>query len=93
MFFVGKDLLCYSGCIEKRCKREERGTSMAKVKKGKTMVCIPCAREVVISNVGASSTTLWCCGRPMKEKSKATVKKKPASKTAAKRTAKRAAKK
>ena len=49
---------------------------MAKVKKGQEMFCIPCAREVVISNAGASSTTLWCCGRPMKEKSKVAVKKK-----------------
>lgn len=52
---------------------------MAKLKKGQEMVCIPCAREVIISDAGASSTTLWCCGRPMKEKSKAAAKKKIAS--------------
>lgn len=66
---------------------------MAKLKKGQAMVCIPCAREIVVSNVGASSTTLWCCGRPMKEKSKATPKKKTTSKTSAKKPAKKAAKK
>jgi hypothetical protein len=66
--------------------------SMAKVKKGQEMVCIPCAREVVISNAGASSTTLWCCGRPMKEKSKVAVKKKTISKTTAKKITKKAAK-
>jgi hypothetical protein len=66
---------------------------MAKVKKGQEMVCIPCAREVVISNAGASSTTLWCCGRPMKEKSKAAVKKKLTSKTIAKKVTNKAAKK
>jgi hypothetical protein len=67
--------------------------SMAKVKKGQTMVCIPCAREVVISDAGVSSTTLWCCGRPMKEKSKAAAKKKTTSKTTAKKITKKAAKK
>jgi hypothetical protein len=53
---------------------------MAKLKKGQKMVCIPCAREVVISSAGVSRTTLWCCGRPMQQKSKAAVKKKPAKK-------------
>ena len=67
--------------------------SMAKVKKGQEMVCIPCAREVVISNAGASSTTLWCCGRPMKEQSKATTKKQTESKTTAKKITTKAAKK
>jgi topoisomerase IA-like protein len=66
---------------------------MAKLKKGQTMECIPCAREIVISNAGASSTTLWCCGRPMKEKSKAVAKKKTTSKTAAKKVSKKATKK
>ena len=66
---------------------------MAKLKKGQKMVCIPCAREVVISDAGASSTTLWCCGRPMKQKAKATAQKKPASKSTAKKTAKKRTKK
>ncbi len=66
---------------------------MAKLKRGQTMVCIPCAREVVISNAGASSTTLWCCGRPMKQKSKPIIKKKTASKTTAKKKTKKTTKK
>ncbi|OGW40287.1 MAG: hypothetical protein A2Y97_09220 [Nitrospirae bacterium RBG_13_39_12] len=59
---------------------------MAKLKKGQKMVCVPCAREVVISSAGVSRTTLWCCGRPMTQKSKAAPKKKidkkPAKKSA-----------
>ena len=66
---------------------------MAKLKKGQAMVCIPCAREIVISDAGASSTTLWCCGRPMKQKSKATTKKKTTRKVTAKKTTKRAKRK
>jgi hypothetical protein len=66
---------------------------MAKLKKGQKMVCVPCAREVVVSNVGTSSTTLWCCGRPMKQKSQATATKKTTSKTTAKKIARKAAKK
>jgi len=62
---------------------------MAKLKKGQTLVCMPCAREVVVSDAGASSTTLWCCGRPMREKSKAITKKKPASQTSTKKAAKK----
>jgi hypothetical protein len=57
---------------------------MAKLKRGQKMVCIPCAREVIISNAGVSRTTLWCCGRPMQQKAKATSKKKPTKKTAKK---------
>jgi hypothetical protein len=53
---------------------------MAKLKKGQKMVCIPCAREVVISDAGVSRTTLWCCGKPMQSKSKAATKRKPAKK-------------
>jgi hypothetical protein len=70
-----------------------RENVMAKLKKGQEMVCIPCAREVVISNAGASITTLWCCGRPMKEKSKAGAKKKTTSKTTVKKITKKATKK
>jgi hypothetical protein len=57
---------------------------MAKLKRGQKMVCVPCAREVVVSNIGTSRTTLWCCGRPMQPKSKATPKKKTAKKSAKK---------
>jgi hypothetical protein len=61
---------------------------MPKLKRGQKMVCIPCAREVVISNAGTSRTTLWCCGRPMQQKAKATSKKKPTRKTTKKSSTK-----
>jgi hypothetical protein len=47
----------------------------AKVKKGAGLICVPCGRQVVISNWGISRTTLWCCGRPMKKKTTSLVKK------------------
>ena len=49
---------------------------MAKIKKGQKLTCIPCGREVIISNLGIAGTTIWCCGRPMKTKSKTASKKK-----------------
>ncbi|MDD5155686.1 MAG: hypothetical protein PHF11_04280 [Candidatus Omnitrophica bacterium] len=49
---------------------------MAKIKKGQKLSCIPCGREVIVSDLGISRTTVWCCGRPMKAKSKAVPKKK-----------------
>ncbi|MDD5583675.1 MAG: hypothetical protein PHV55_01280 [Candidatus Omnitrophica bacterium] len=51
---------------------------MAKLKKGQKMACVPCGREVVVDACGASSTTLWCCGKPMARaaKSKSPSKKK-----------------
>lgn len=39
-----------------------------KVKKGTKLVCVACAREVMVSNWGISRTTLWCCKRPMQNK-------------------------
>jgi hypothetical protein len=39
---------------------------MAKFKKGTTLVCIPCGREVEVSSEGISAASIWCCGRPMK---------------------------
>ena len=57
---------------------------MAKLKRGQKMVCVPCAREVVVSDIGTSRTTLWCCGRPMQQKTKTTSKKKPVKRTAKK---------
>lgn len=57
---------------------------MANLKRGQKIVCVPCGREVVISNLGVSRTTLWCCGRPMKQKAKATSKKKTSKKTSKK---------
>jgi len=47
----------------------------AKVKKGARLMCVPCGREVVIDNCGISRTTLWCCDRPMKNKTKKSAKK------------------
>ncbi len=49
---------------------------MAKLKRGQKLVCVPCAREVVVSSCGVARTTLWCCGRAMKSKSKASKKSK-----------------
>ena len=66
---------------------------MANLKKGQKLVCVPCAREVVISDIGVSRTTLWCCGRPMKQKTKAASKKKTACKTTAKKATKKVTKK
>jgi len=48
---------------------------MAKLKKGQKLACVPCGREVVIGACGATATTIWCCGRPMKVKAKKSVKK------------------
>ncbi len=45
---------------------------MGKLIKGTKLVCIPCGREVVISNSGVSCTTVWYCGKPMKKKRKIT---------------------
>lgn len=51
---------------------------MAKLKKGQKMECVPCGREVIVDCCGASETTLWCCGKPMKPKAgKTAVKKTP----------------
>ncbi len=43
---------------------------MAKLKKGDTMVCVPCGREVAVGFAGISESTIWCCGRPMKKNAK-----------------------
>jgi hypothetical protein len=53
---------------------------MAKIKKGQKLVCVPCGREVVVSNLGVAKTTIWCCGTPMKPKAKVVSKKKKSSK-------------
>lgn len=44
---------------------------MAKMKKGDKLVCVPCGRQVVVDCCGVGTTTLWCCGRPMKKKKSA----------------------
>ena len=53
---------------------------MAKLKKGAKLTCVPCGRQVVVDSCGASETTIWCCGRPMKKKAKAQAKKKASKK-------------
>ncbi len=54
---------------------------MPKLKRGQKMVCVPCAREVIISSAGVSRTTLWCCGRPMQQKAKTKSSRKSVKKT------------
>jgi hypothetical protein len=66
---------------------------MAKMKKGQILECEPCGREVTVNKEGVSNTTVYCCGRPMKQKSKAATKKKTASKTIAKKVTKKASEK
>ncbi len=54
---------------------------MAKMNKGGKLVCEPCGREITVDCCGAAETTIWCCGRPMKQKSRAKpAKKKPSKK-------------
>lgn len=31
---------------------------MAKIKRGQKLVCVPCGREVVVSNLGITKTTI-----------------------------------
>lgn len=47
----------------------------SKIKKGQRLACVPCGREVVVDCCGASATTIWCCGRPMKKGSSVAKKK------------------
>jgi len=49
---------------------------MEKLKKGEKLSCVPCGRQIVVDSCGLSTETLWCCGRPMRKKSKASAKKK-----------------
>lgn len=58
---------------------------MAKYKKGQKLMCIPCGREVEVDSCGMSSTSIWCCGKPMKEKGS----RQPARKTAKSRTSRK----
>lgn len=48
---------------------------MAKIKRGDKLVCVPCGREVSVGFTGVSDTTIWCCGKPMKNKKKVAKKK------------------
>ncbi|MDP3732320.1 MAG: hypothetical protein Q8R31_04770 [Candidatus Omnitrophota bacterium] len=49
---------------------------MAQLERGQKLACVPCGREVVISNLGISEATVWCCGKPMKGKARVKIKKK-----------------
>ncbi|MFA5410781.1 MAG: hypothetical protein WC321_02855 [Candidatus Omnitrophota bacterium] len=44
---------------------------MAKLKRGQKLVCIPCGREVAVDCCGLSTSTIWCCGKPMRKKTAA----------------------
>jgi len=46
-----------------------------KLKKGSRLVCVPCGREVIVDCCGASSTTIWCCGKPMRRGTRTGAKK------------------
>lgn len=50
------------------------------VKRGQKLVCVPCGTEVVVNRCGVDRATIWCCGKPMKQKSKVSAKKKVAAK-------------
>ena len=61
-------------------------------KKGSALVCIPCGREILVTESGTAYSQLWCCGVVMDPAAKpaAAGRKKPAAKKApAKKTAKK----
>jgi len=64
-------------------------------KKGSGLVCVPCGREILVTESGTAYSQLWCCGVVMEPsaKPKAAAKKKaPARKKAAgKKTVKKKA--
>ena len=66
---------------------------MAKLKKDQTLECVPCGREVTVTKEGRSLIPVYCCGTPMKQKTKSAIKKKIAGKTTAKKTTKKSVKK
>jgi hypothetical protein len=39
-----------------------------KFKKGTKLICVPCGREAIIDCCGVSTSTIWCCGKPMRKK-------------------------
>jgi desulfoferrodoxin len=53
--------------------------------KGQILECDPCGREVTVSKEGVSHITVYCCGLPMKHKTRASTKKKTTRKTTAKK--------
>jgi hypothetical protein len=72
-------------------------------KKGSSLVCVPCGREILVTESGTAYSQLWCCGvvmdpsaKPKAAGKKAAAKKRvPAKKKAVKKKAagKKAAKK
>ena len=57
---------------------------MATIKKGQTLECDPCGREVTVSKEGVSPITVYCCGLPMR-KNKDQYNKETLEKTIAKK--------
>ena len=66
---------------------------MVQLKKGETLECVPCGREVTVSKEGRSLIPVYCCGTPMKQKRKSAMKKKITRTTTAKKTTKKSVKK
>ena len=65
-------------------------------KKGSALVCVPCGREILVTESGTAYSQLWCCGVVMEPSPKPAARKKPAAKKAAAKKAparKKAAKK
>lgn len=62
---------------------------MATLKKGQTLECNPCGREVTVSKEGVSPLTVYCCVRPMRQKTKTAAKQKTAQKTGVRKTARK----
>ncbi len=58
---------------------------MPKLRRNQKLTCVPCGRVVTVSSSGASRGTIWCCSRPMQQKTKAAPKKKAAKRKATKR--------
>ncbi len=54
---------------------QEKKTAKKKANKGDSLVCEVCGSSVVVEEVGgiavSEESTLFCCGKPMKEKSTA----------------------
>ena len=61
---------------------------MAKIKKGAKLMCVPCGREVMVTNAGISEAIIWCCRKPMKKKT-ATLAKRTKAKHKKKKQRKR----
>ncbi len=59
-------------CVGEQRRRYKMAKT--KLKKGSRLVCIPCGREVIVDCCGASATTIWCCGKPMRKASRAKTK-------------------